>query len=590
VVAPVLFDARVTGVVLLLQAAAIVVLGLALRRRARERTSADGRLQFERLLAELSADLSTVPTDRADEAIGHWVARLGSHFEADRVALVQFSDHSSRLHPTHTSDAGPWPPLPDCYEAEELPTLIGDIRQGRVVRLSRMADLPAAAGADRATLAAAGVQALVAAPLAPGGQPIGLLAVMMSRCERHWSAETVLQLQLVAGVMGGTLLRRNNERSLRSIDALSGAVLSSLSARVAVLDGKGTVVRANEAWLAPERSNGIAWAPVGQNYLAVCRSSPEHESGATELARGIESVLAGEQSGVRLECSTSTPSGEHWYEVVAEPLRRPTGGAVVMLTDLTARKRAELEAQQHRAEAVHAARAATLGELAAGLAHELNQPLAAIATYNHSCMRMLQSGNPDSGELQQAMHICRDQAKRAGKIIQRLRDLLRPPGPAFTEQNLNELVDAVLGLAEPAARDAGITFECRLAPTPPAVRADRLLVEQVALNLVRNAIEAVETLSPERRRITVATRLEVDGSGTFSVSDLGDGVPREAKERLFDPFVTTKPGGLGLGLSICRSVVEAHGGSIRHHHNDERGDHCVDHAGAVFAFTLPGAA
>jgi signal transduction histidine kinase len=84
----------------------------------------------------------------------------------------------------------------------------------------------------------------------------------------------------------------------------------------------------------------------------------------------------------------------------------------------------------------------------------------------------------------------------------------------------------------------------------------------------------------------VATRLEVDGSGTFSVSDLGDGVPREAKERLFDPFVTTKPGGLGLGLSICRSVVEAHGGSIRHHHNDERGGQ----RGAVFAFTLPGAA
>src|ERR1041384_4472161 len=271
--------------------------------------------------------------------------------------------------------------------------------------------------------------------------------------------------------------------------------------------------------------------------------------------------------------------------------RAPARGAgLCVLSDVTEERRARELLAKHRDAAHRTARLVALGEFASAIAHELNQPLAAIATYNHSCMRMLQSGNPDSGELQQAMHICRDQAKRAGKIIQRLRDLLRPPGPAFTEQNLNELVDAVLGLAEPAARDAGITFECRLAPTPPAVRADRLLVEQVALNLVRNAIEAVETLSPERRRITVATRLEVDGSGTFSVSDLGDGVPREAKERLFDPFVTTKPGGLGLGLSICRSVVEAHGGSIRHHHNDERGDHCVDHAGAVFAFTLPGAA
>jgi signal transduction histidine kinase len=180
------------------------------------------------------------------------------------------------------------------------------------------------------------------------------------------------------------------------------------------------------------------------------------------------------------------------------------------------------------------------------------------------------------------MHICRDQAKRAGKIIQRLRELLRPPGPAFTEQNLNELVGAVLRLAEPEAHDAGISFERRLAGAPPVVRADRLLIEQVALNLVRNAVEAVQALPQERRRITVATRVEADGSGTLSVADLGDGVPDEAKERLFNPFVTTKAGGLGLGLSICRSVVEAHGGAIRHQVNGGRG--------AVFAFTLPGAA
>jgi len=285
---------------------------------------------------------------------------------------------------------------------------------------------------------------------------------------------------------------------------------------------------------------------------------------------------------------TQNPAADRWFVLRSNPLSWSDGrGArLCVLSDVTEERRARELLAKHRDAAHRTARLIALGEFASAIAHELNQPLAAIATYNHSCMRMLQSGNPDSGELQQAMHICRDQAKRAGKIIQRLRDLLRPPGPAFTEQNLNELVGAVLRLAEPAARDAGITFERRLSATPPAVRADRLLVEQVALNLVRNAMEAVETLPPERRCITLATRLEVDGSGTFSVSDLGDGVPREAKERLFDPFVTTKPGGLGLGLSICRSVVEAHGGSIRHHDNDERGGH----PGAVFAFTLPGAA
>lgn len=281
-------------------------------------------------------------------------------------------------------------------------------------------------------------------------------------------------------------------------------------------------------------------------------------------------------------------AADRWFVLRSNPLSWSDGRAAMLcvLSDVTEERRARELLAKHRDAAHRTARLIALGEFASAIAHELNQPLAAIATYNHSCMRMLQSGNPDSGELQQAMHICRDQAKRAGKIIQRLRDLLRPPGPAFTEQNLNELVGAVLRLAEPAARDAGITFERRLSATPPAVRADRLLIEQVALNLVRNAMEAVEALPPERRRITVATRLEVDGSGTLSVSDLGEGVPREAQERLFDPFVTTKPGGLGLGLSICRSVVEAHGGNIRHQLNDSRGGP----RGAVFAFTLPGAA
>jgi signal transduction histidine kinase len=123
-----------------------------------------------------------------------------------------------------------------------------------------------------------------------------------------------------------------------------------------------------------------------------------------------------------------------------------------------------------------------------------------------------------------------------------------------------------------------VTFERALSGRPPVVRADRLLIEQAALNLVRNAVEAVQELAPERRRVTVATRVEPDGSATLSVSDLGEGVHAEVREHLFDAFVTTKRGGLGLGLSICRSVVEAHGGTIRHEENAN---------GARFALTLP---
>jgi len=273
-------------------------------------------------------------------------------------------------------------------------------------------------------------------------------------------------------------------------------------------------------------------------------------------------------------------ANDRWYVLRSHPLSWIDGrkASLCILSDFTEERRARELIAKHRDAAHRTARLIALGEFASAVAHELNQPLAAIATYNHSCMRMLQSGNPDPEQLLQAMHICRDQAKRAGRIIQRLRGLLRHPGPALAEQDLNELVAAVLELAEPGARDAGVSFERALSARPPVVRADRLLIEQAALNLVRNAVEAVQELAPERRRITVATRVEPDGSGTLAVSDLGDGVLPEVRERLFDAFVTTKRGGLGLGLSICRSVVEAHGGQIRLDLNGR---------GARFAFTLP---
>jgi len=274
-------------------------------------------------------------------------------------------------------------------------------------------------------------------------------------------------------------------------------------------------------------------------------------------------------------------ASDRWYVLRSHPLSWIDGrrASLCVLSDVTDQRRARELVAKHRDAAHRTARLIALGEFASAVAHELNQPLAAIATYNHSCMRMLESGNPDPGQLLQAMHICRDQAKRAGKIIQRLRGLLRQPGPALAEQNLNELVEAVLELSEPGAREAGVSFQRVLSAQAPLVRADRLLIEQAALNLVRNAVEAVQDLAAGRRRVTVETRIEADGSGTLAVADLGEGVPPEVRHRLFEAFVTTKHGGLGLGLSICRSVVEAHGGAIRHEKNRS--------GGARFAFTLP---
>ena len=270
-----------------------------------------------------------------------------------------------------------------------------------------------------------------------------------------------------------------------------------------------------------------------------------------------------------------------WYLVQSRPLRWTDGreAQLRVFSDITEERTARELIARHR-EAVHrSARLTALGEFASAIAHELSQPLAAIATYNNTSLRLLQAGTSDPAQLVEAMQKCRDQAKRAGDIIQRLREVLRHPAPALEALDLNEVARAALELAEPEALQAGVALELQLAPGLPTVRADRLLMEQVTLNLVRNAIEAVQALPAERRRVQVGTARA--GSGALlAVRDEGEGVPAEACERLFDAFVTTKPGGLGLGLAICRSVIEAHGGAIHYEPNLP--------LGARFSFALPG--
>jgi signal transduction histidine kinase len=292
------------------------------------------------------------------------------------------------------------------------------------------------------------------------------------------------------------------------------------------------------------------------------------------LPRGTDEAYAGE---LRDE------TRQRWFLVRSRPLRWVDGRAVTLrlLSDITEEKRVRELMERHRDALHRSSRLVALGEFASAIAHELNQPLTAIATYNNTSLRLLESGRGDPQEVLAALQKCREQAKRAGAIIQRLRNLLRQPEPSFDAQDVNAVARATAQAAEAEALEGGVRLELALAAQLPPVRADALLVEQVLLNLVRNAVEAVQGLAPERRRVTLASGANADGSVTLSVTDLGGGVAPEIQERLFHPFVSDKPGGLGLGLSICRSVIESHGGTI----SCDR----PPAGGARFAFTLPAA-
>jgi PAS domain S-box-containing protein len=248
------------------------------------------------------------------------------------------------------------------------------------------------------------------------------------------------------------------------------------------------------------------------------------------------------------------------YSVLFAPIRE-LGYVNIYARDITAVRRAEQESRQHQAELVHVCRLSTMGEVATGMAHELNQPLSAIANYASGSSRRLKSGVGDPGELVAAMDQIGSQAQRAGEIIRRLRALVGKQPPVRAEADLNHLVREVCSFLEFETGKMGLTIGLDLTEGRVPVNVDLVQIEQVLLNLVRNALDALEEVPTEERRLTMRTRVE--GSwAEVRVEDSGPGIPPERMRHLFDPFFTTKATGMGMGLPISQTILEDHEGEI----------------------------
>jgi len=268
-----------------------------------------------------------------------------------------------------------------------------------------------------------------------------------------------------------------------------------------------------------------------------------------------------------------------WYLVQTGPIQweddRPV--QLKVLIDITDAKQAEALRQQHQ-ELLHiSARNAVLAEIASMLGHELNQPLMAIGAYLDASDLLLSKNKPDVEKVLSALHKSRAQVSRASDILEHTRSFLRRRAPSFKQSDINEVAQDALQSLELELQEADIQIELELGHHLPDVIFDSTLVQQVIINLLRNAVDALSGV-PLPRHITLCTAPGPDLGLHISVADNGPGVSGEIKDRLFTPFVTTKTQGLGLGLCICRSIIEAHGGALWFSANEK--------GGASFHFTL----
>ena len=248
------------------------------------------------------------------------------------------------------------------------------------------------------------------------------------------------------------------------------------------------------------------------------------------------------------------------------------GSRKVILTtllDITDRRLAEIELRRKEKEVAdarehlaHMARLSTMGEMAAGIAHEINQPLTAISAYAQGSVRLLENGQADVQTLREPLEKIATQAVRAGEVIRRLRSFINKSASELELINANELVSEVVQLAEVDAHRHGIPVYLHLAEQVPAVRVDTVQIQQVILNLIRNALEAMDETPRERARVDVYTQQESDGKVSVRVVDTGSGLSEDALKQVFAPFFTTKAAGMGMGLSISETIVTAHGGHL----------------------------
>ena len=373
----------------------------------------------------------------------------------------------------------------------------------------------------------------------------------------------IVQTSLIVGLLISRSARRKSEEALRA-----GSARISSAIDIAGL-GFHEMGAARSVTFLDDRIRSILGIPLEEEARGRAFWLEHiHADDLPEVQRGIRQMLDGGMDRFEVEYRYAHPAhGLRWIHHLSRVLERNAGGGVVKLLgvvrDVTEEQQVKQTAARLRDEIAHLGRVTALGEMAATLAHELNQPLAAIMNNANAARRMIDGGaTADPEDVRETIGDIVADAGRAGEIVRRVRGLVKRGAPVLVPFDLNDIVNEVLRLVHADIAGSGISVQLELAPGLPKVRSDRIQLQQVLLNLLVNAIDALK-LVPGERVLTVRTKGAPGGGVQVIVEDTGPGIPAGELDSVFTPFHSTKPGGLGMGLAICRTILTALGGSIR---------------------------
>ena len=482
--------------------------------------------------------------------------------------------HSTRLYPE-------WPFSKVAHTSDEL------AEQVAVALLQMPQDHPAAIAGQYAgwsiPLDYQPVHELFRELLLPPYEDLGKFT-LSDAIKRYWYAllgGIVVLLFMVFMTLWVLRLNRELKKAQKRLEHQHELILDSVADGIYGVDLKGNSTFFNRA--AEKLTGWSAEDVIGKNQHQLLHHSHAdgtpydfHDCPVYQTFRDSQTRFISEDIFWRMDGSCFP------VEYSSTPIRDEKGetvGSVVVFRDIAEQKQAEEDARQHQAELARVARLSTLGEMASGIAHELNQPLTAISTNAQASIRLLESNHPEINVCLDVMERIAKQADRAGEIIRQLRRFVRKEPLERSTVDINTLVSAVVVLIRPELRRANVKLNLDLDSRLPGIAVQPIQIEQVILNLARNATEALSEVSVNDRNLTIRTsRLSTDRI-QLTVKDTGPGLKPELIDHLFDPFVTTKPDGMGLGLSISYGIIEAHGGKLSSTSPTE--------GGAEFTFYLP---
>jgi PAS domain S-box-containing protein len=528
-------------------------------------------LAFERLLSDLSARFANIALDQVVAEIEAALAQLLKFLGFDRSAFAEIVEGDKQYILCSAAAAGVKAPSRGQIPAH-FKWFTSQLLCGRTVVVRSHEDIPAQEAAAAEYYRRLGIRSQLLVPLLVGGRVVATIGFGAFRSTRQWPDEFIARVRVIGEVMAQALVRKRSEAALRASEARWQSVFAISSIGISIFDRDLHYTETNPAFRAM-----LGYTEEELRQLTPLDVTAENDRHGAQAR--VAELLQGRVNRYTAVKQYRRKDGKVIWGHVSVARAPESEMFIGTLIDITESKQAQDKLQAMQMQLARVTSLTTVGQMAASMAHEIKQPLATIALGCSAGLRWLAKQPPDLEEVRADLDRIADASDRASQVIEGIRSMFKSDSRKKALLDVNEVIREVIALLRSELHNRQIVVQDELNPKLPPVLADGVQLQQVIANLVTNAIEAMEAIDDGARTLRVMSSRSKSDGVLITVEDSGPGIDPENADRIFHPFFTTKSQGMGMGLSICRSIIEAHDGYLS--------ARSAVHRGSVFQISLP---